>query len=173
MEKLLLLFLKKDVFVSKKQAEESIGTADSPPPHVPVPCNKCSATKNIPRSRPGPATFDRHRLTIDSIPFPARNETKLCPTSTHGLRLRFHSSLLHEKREISSSFGPVRDMPTRTGDRQRLLNQGKKDHSGLFVTNESCHATSSSSNLRNVGAELEGTTLACNRHQHGHGTVIR
>jgi hypothetical protein len=159
MEKLLLLFFKKDVFVSKKQAEESIGTADSPPPLLPVPCNKCSATKNIPRSR-------------------HETETKLCPTSTHGLRLRFHSSLLHEKREISSSFGPVRDMPTRTGDRHLispsglcLLNQGKKDHSGLFVTNESCHATSS--NLRNVGAEVEGTTLACNRHQHGHGTVIR
>jgi hypothetical protein len=40
MEKLLLLFLKKDVFVSKKQAEESIGTADSPPPLLPArPCS--------------------------------------------------------------------------------------------------------------------------------------
>jgi hypothetical protein len=49
-------------------------------------------TKNIPRSRPGPAMFDRHRLTIDSLHETKRNETKPagrtrnptqpCPTRT-------------------------------------------------------------------------------------------
>jgi hypothetical protein len=80
-------------------------------------------TKNIPRSRPGPAMFDRHRLTIDSLheTKPAgrtRNATQPNPTQPnpaprarsipHGLRLQFH----RYRKARDFFFGSVRDMPT-------------------------------------------------------------
>jgi hypothetical protein len=71
-------------------------------------------TKNIPRSRPGPAMFDRHRLTIDSLheTKPAgrtRNATQPNPTLPHAHAASptptacVYSFIDTEKREISFS----------------------------------------------------------------------